>query len=135
MALTNTPGYPQAVDVTKTQYLNADGTGQKTIFTAGANGSKVKGVIFSQSSTSRAIGFFVHGAFNLTLAVVTLPATAGEASGTPSVNVLANIPGLPLDSDGQPFLILGNGDGLSMTVGTQVPANNQVNATVISVDY
>lgn len=83
-----------------------------TAVAGGVNGSKVVSAYVVNSSTA------AHGAaifvFKAGVAVVevsvTIPQGAGVTAGIPPVNLLAPSvwPGLPLDSDGNPFFFLGS---------------------------
>lgn len=112
------------------QILPADTTTQKTVITAGANGNKV--VNLTASSTDTAAHdiqvAIVRSATTYILATTTVPITAGFVAGTPPVDLLALIPNLPRDQDGQPYLFLESGDTLVVSALVTVTA-----AKIISV--
>lgn len=85
--------------------------GVVTVYSGGANGSKIPGFLAAgigttsafdvQWGTSSGGSFYVYG-------TVSIPAGAGSSDSIPSVNILSttSLPGLTVDSDGNPFLIL-----------------------------
>lgn len=110
MAVTSTPALPQTIKRYSVQILNADASNLKTLATGGANGTKVMAVnVASTDTTARdvTIGITNGGTF-LPLGTVTVPVTAGTIAATPAVNALdiTKMPGLPVDSDGQPYVFL-----------------------------
>lgn len=113
------------------QILPADTTTQKTVFTAGSNGSKVTGLVLSSTDTSArdvAVSVTRSGTSYL-LGTVTLPIGAGFSGAVPAVNGLT-FPGLPADSDGNPYLLLLSGDTLTVAALTTVTAAKVISAVV-----
>jgi hypothetical protein len=105
------------------QILPADTTSQKTVVTAGANGSKVVSLIASSSDTTDRVVqvFLVRSATSYLLCTLTVPLTAGFAAAVPGpVNLLGFVPNLPVDNDGQPYLFLESGDTLTVASLTTV---------------
>jgi hypothetical protein len=97
-------------------FQNVDGTNPKTLFTAGANGSKViAGMANNFDSAARGFRYAVvrSGGYYY-LGQVDVPANASYQYGTPCVDLMAPsvIPGLPEDSDGQRYILLEPGDTL-----------------------
>lgn len=83
------------------------------VVTGGANGTKVMGLfISSQDPVDRSITVeIVHGGVFGSFMFTTIPALSGSVSPTiPPVNLLSPAiwPGLPLDSDGNPYFLLGS---------------------------
>ena len=112
------------------QILNADGTAQKLLITAGANGNKVVALIATSTDTvaQNIQVSIVRNATTLILATTAVPASAGNAAGTPPVDLLAIIPNLPRDQDSQPYLFIESGDTLVVNSGGTVTAGRVVNA-------
>ncbi len=112
------------------QIANADASNLKTVVTGGANGSKVPALMLSSSDgTARDVTFGVsRSATFYPLGTVTVPITAGQLAGTPGINAFAPsiCPGLPVDSDGQPYLFLQSGDTLDFKALTTVTAAKAV---------
>lgn len=110
MAVTATPALPQAPIHSGVKILPADTSTLKTVYTGGANGSKIVSVIVSSSDTSTRdvqLGITTSADFKV-LCTVTIPITAGYVAGTPPVNLLSpsNCPGLSVDNDGQTYIFL-----------------------------
>lgn len=90
------------------------GTGSNvfvTVYTGGANGSKITALNAAANGTTAAYDVHVavvSGSTGYFLGTGSVPISAGLLSGTPAVSLLnqANSPGLSLDSDGNPYLIL-----------------------------
>ena len=97
-----------------------------TLYTAGANGSKCFGLVASNSdSVTHLLTVELYdGATAYVFAAVTLPATAGFATGIPAVSISnsANWPGLPVDGNGNAFFYLNSGDTLKVTYATAFTA-------------
>ena len=112
------------------QILNADGTAQKTVITAGANGNKVVALIATSTDTAaqNIQVSIVRNATTFVLATTAVPAGAGNAAGTSPVDLLAIVPNLPRDQDSQPYLFLESGDTLVVNSGAAVTAGRVVNA-------
>jgi hypothetical protein len=102
------------------QIINATGAGQVTVVTPGGNGSKVLNLIASSNDTvaHTVIVAIIRSATSFFLAATSVPASAGVVAGTPPVDLLAVIPNLPHDQDGQPYLFLNSGDALVVSVST-----------------
>lgn len=86
------------------------GTTVQTLYTGGANGSKVYGINIASGSTAAvSVRYQVsNGGNNYVINTQSVAASAGFDGSTPPINLLAPaiVPGLPLDSDGNPYLIL-----------------------------
>ena len=89
------------------------------LFIAGPNGSKVFAIIAtSTDSIQHDVNISIVsalGSFPVTeLGTASVPAGAGQTSAVPPANLLtaANFPGLPLDSDGNPYILLAANDKL-----------------------
>ena len=134
-AVTNTGVFPQAPTLDLVQILPADTTTQKTLVTCTTNGTKIVGVIVSSTDTAtRDVTLaLVRSATSYTINTVTIAINAGSVAGTPPVNMMSatNAPGLPLDSDGNPFFYCNTGDTVKVNVGTTVTAAKAVNAIAI----
>jgi hypothetical protein len=78
-----------------------------------------------------------NGSTDYILGTKTVGAGAGNAAGTPAVNLLdpAVIVGLPIDSDGNPFLYLVSGDTLTAAVLTQVTSGKLINLQAVTADF
>jgi hypothetical protein len=123
----------------KAQITSSSGTTPVSLVTPGANGTKVVSIICSNTDTS---------AYNVTFAVVRSSATyllgtiavgpnAGNTSGAPPVSILntTNIPGIPQDSDGNPYLFLESSDMLQMVNGSTITAGKAISCHTVAADF
>lgn len=136
------PTYPQTINVNKAQILNATGTGTITLYTAGANGSKIKRVIARSTDTIfHGMGIFLNDGTQWRLGTSRINA-AGSASTFPSVDLLhfffngvLLMPGIPFDADGNFLLLLKANEKLQINTGQTVTAGTALNFTTIGVDF
>lgn len=141
-ALTATPVFvqtPKTIIVTFVQGTDVAGT-YKTVYTGDTSGSKVVGLYCTSNDTALSHLVTVQMSTSTAAhcspqsncmggAAVTVPINAGFATGVPAVNMLApaNWPGLPVDSDGNPFLFLqGNTQTIEVTFATGLTTSTQV---------
>ena len=108
------------------QIVNADASANKTVVTAGANGSKVVSLLATSTeltANNRDLQVSViRSATVYILATITVPFSAGFTAAVPApINLLVNIP-LPVDNDGQRYLFLESGDTLVVASLTTVTA-------------
>jgi hypothetical protein len=106
------------------QVLNATGTASVTVVTAGANGNKVVNLIATSTDTATQTitVSLVRSATAFVLATTSVPASSGNASGVAPVDLLAVIPNLARDQDGQSYLFMESGDTLVVNTGAAVTA-------------
>ncbi len=140
MPVTSTPALPQAPISSKIQILPADASGLKTVYTGGSNGSKIVSVIVSSSDTSTRdvqLGITRTAVF-YPLCTVTIPITAGQVAGTPPINLLSpsNVPGLPVDNDGQTFIFLTDAsDSLQIKALTTVTTAKEIDVNSFGANF
>lgn len=150
-AVTATPVFIQTPKLGRIQILNGTGayaiaSGAATVtntvaaYTCGANGSKITGIIASSNdSASRELTVFMVPASNVPyiITTATIPITAGQLAGTPPVSMLSatNAPGLPMDSDGNPYLLCESGDVIRVGVKVAVTSNLVVTVLVVASDF
>lgn len=112
----------------------------KTLYTAGANGSKCYGgYITSNDATSHLVTIQIvnaavkYGGMSINTGT-TLP---GFANAVPPIAFMssANWPGLPVDSSGNPYILLANGDTLQATFATALTASDFVNIVIVCSDF
>lgn len=140
MAVTATGSFPQTPKNGNVQILPADTTTLKTIYTGGANGSKIVALMASSSDTAaRDVTWGITvGAVFYPLGTVTIPITAGQIAATPAVNLLdvAKSPGLPIDSDGNPFVFLASASyTLQAKSLVTVTAAKEIDIAAIAADW
>jgi hypothetical protein len=110
------------------QILNATGTAQVTVITAGSNGSKVLNLVATSTDTAAqtiAVSL-VRSSTTYLLATTSVPANSGNVSGTAPVDLLAIISNLPRDQDGQPYLFLNSGDTLVVNSAGSVTSGKTI---------
>lgn len=124
------------------QFSTADAANALKTFTqGGANGTKVIGLYGTNSDGGAAHALTLHlqrSGVNYGGVAVSLPANSGFVSGTPPVNLMSTAvwPGLPVDSDGNPFLFLQSTlDILMATYGTTLTTNTVVNVQAVTGDF
>ena len=115
---------------------NANGTTAVTIFTAGANGSVVRGLNVYSTDTatgSMTLNLVISGT-SYPLVTTTIPIQAGSVTGTPPVNLLSSAicPSLPKDAYANPVLQLAS--GASLTVSMAVAPTAAKVFTVVPVN-
>jgi len=110
----------------------------KTIYTAGANGSKCNGLVIANNdpSATHVITLeIVNGGTSYPLATfVTTSPTSGQYSTVNAINS-TNWPGLPLDSDGNPYVQLISGDTLKATFATALTSSDQIEVFAACADF
>jgi hypothetical protein len=114
----------------KVQIVNADAQAQKTVYTAGASGSKVSSLIAVSSDTAaRDVQISITNAgTSYPLGTVAVAIGAGNSSAANAVNLLdpTKLIGLAYDSDGNPFIHLISGDTLTVSALTTVTSGKLI---------
>ena len=141
-AVTPTPAMLQTPNVAVQNFVQGtDSAGTyKTVFTAGSNGSVVRGMMVTStdSTTTHLVTCaVVRSATNYIFTAFTAPLGAGTTITNPAVAPLtATItPGLQLDADGNPTLYLKSGDTLACTYATTLTSTTQINVVAIGADF
>jgi hypothetical protein len=112
----------------------------KTLYTAGANGSKCFGM-WSTNNDGSATHLITVQIFNATVGyggmAITSVESAGYANATPAQNLTspANWTGLPIDANGNPYISLVSGDTIQATYATTLTSSDYINITVNCLDY
>jgi len=112
----------------------------KTLYTAGANGSKCMGMYTTNndgSATHLVTVQIVNATVKYGGVALTSVSSAGFANATPpqALMTAAVWPGLPVDSDGNPFLMLASGDTLQATFATSLTSTDVLNIVVTCADF
>lgn len=135
--MASTPNLPAAPRVTPTNIPAAVSTSAyTTVFTAGASGSKLVGIFANNQDVSArdVIIAITRSSVNYQIGRVSVPASSGNAANNPVINLLANtFAGMPIDNDGQPYLLLNFGDTLS--VNLPVTLSTGMNIVGIGGDF
>jgi hypothetical protein len=140
MAVTATPVFVQTPKNYKVQILPADTSNLKTIATGGTNGTKVHSIVVSSNDTaSRDVTWGITtAAVFFPMGTVTIPITAGFIAATPAVQLLdlTKTPGLPLDGDGNPYVLLSSAsDTLQIKSLATVTAAKEIDVTALGGDF
>lgn len=143
---------PQTVKYQPTYFVagtDAAGT-YKTAYTGGTNGSKIVGIYVA--STDGSVAHLVNIQVSSSTsshcsptntscsagAAQTIPVSAGMIATAGVINMMAPgvWPGLPRDSDGNPYIYLtGSSQTLEATFATALTASTQVMVNVIAADF
>jgi hypothetical protein len=137
MAMTPTPALPQTPKPYPSQIVNASGTGAVTAAAGGSNGTKLVALIATNTDSNAYVlqMSLVRGATTYLIGTVAIPAGAGSAAVTPAVNLMVSLTGLPVDSDGNPFLFLASGDTLAINTLSTVAASKALAVIGIGADF
>jgi hypothetical protein len=123
----------------KAQITTASGTLPVSLVAGGANGTKVISIICSNTDTSGYNLTFsvLRSSSSYVLGTVAVAASAGSLAGSPPVSVLnqTNVPGIPLDSDGNPYLFLESTDTLQMANGSSIGAGKAISCHTVAADF
>lgn len=143
-----TPQTPNLKAVSFVQGTDVAGT-YKTVYAGGTNGSKITALWLTSNdgSASHLINIQISSSSSAHCSpqsgcyagmAITLPVNAGFANGAPAVNALSatNWPGLPVDSDGNPYIYLPSTSyTIEMTFTTALTASTDVNGIAIGADF
>lgn len=140
MAVTSTGSFPQSPKNGNVQILPADASALKTVYTGGANGTKIVSLIATSNDTSArdvTWGITVAATF-YPMGTVAIPITAGSINSAPAINLfdLNRTPGLPLDSDGNPYIFLASASyTLQIKALTTVTAAKEIDISAVAADW
>jgi len=138
---------PQGLNPGFVQFLQGtDSAGTyKILVNAGANGSKCLGAHMSTDDGTAThlvtlqvtAGQVANSGVRYGGAALTTVLSAGFANATPAQSLMApNVwPGLAIDSDGNPYLILGAGNSLQATFASALTASTRINLQITCFDY
>lgn len=112
----------------------------KTIYTAGANGSRCYGLFMSNSdgsATHTVSSLLTNSTFTVFGASVTTTVGAGTSPTNPPQPFMtpAIWPGLPVDEYGNPYIQLASGDTLQAQFATALTAGTQITMQVTCSDF
>jgi hypothetical protein len=133
---------PQTVNRGIVQFLQGtDSAGTyKTLYTAGANGSRCYSMWSTNndpSATHLLTVQIVNSAVKYGGVALTSVSSAGFVNGTPAQNLMSttNWPGLPVDQYGNPYIELISGDTLQATFATALTASDLINIVTSCSDF
>lgn len=136
--VTATPSFPQLPKNGLFQIVNGTGTAFSTVYTGGANGSKITSLMATSNDTAaHDIQIAItNGGVNYVIGTVSVAIGAGNTSGVNATNLLntTNMPGLPLDTDGNPYIHLKSAsDTLTVSAVVAVTTGKAVNIIAATV--
>jgi hypothetical protein len=131
--------FPSVPALGLVQIALADASNQKTILTAGASGAKVTSIFaLSDDSNARVLTVSVlRSAVHYPIAVVSVPANSGTDGTAPAVDLLpaALSPWVPVDNDGQKYLLLEAADVLEVKSGSTVTTAKLVTVGAVGANF
>lgn len=134
--MSSTPTYVASPNPGLAQIANADASSLKDLVTAGSSGTKVTGINVASTDTSaRVIQLWqTRSATAYLIGSLSVPAASGNDGSTISANLLGLIGGLPVDNDGNPYILLKSGDKLQVSSTTTVTSAKIVHVTATAGD-
>ena len=111
-----------------------------TLYTAGTNGSRCNAMWTTNndaSATHLVTVQIVNTSVKYGGTALTSVSSAGFANATPAQNLMSSTvwPGLPTDSDSNPYLQLVTGDTLQATFATAITSTDVLNIVVSCADF
>lgn len=149
-AVTATPVFVQKPKLKTTIFVQGtDVAGTyKTAYLGGADGSKITGIWVTSNDGSAAHLVTVQLSTSTTAhcsptnlsclggVAITIPVSSGFANGVGAVNILSSWPGLPTDSDGNPYIYLTDAtQTVEATFATALTASTQIAVVVQGADF
>lgn len=138
MPKTYTCPFTQSVNAQVPQtFANSDGNTVKTIFTAGADDSRIYSILISSTDTSdRTLQLYLSdGTTNFELRRLTISASAGTSVTVPIVSGLSGLD-LPFDSQGNRYMPIRRNFQLRVNViGTAVTSGQTIDVIVLAEDF
>jgi hypothetical protein len=112
----------------------------KTIYTAGSNGARCNALWLTTDDASATHVVTVQitsGGIRYGGVTVLTVVSSGYVNAVPSMNLLAPTlwPGLPPDSDGNPYIQLASGDTLQATYATALTASTRINLVAFCGEF
>jgi hypothetical protein len=141
MVKSATPVFPIHIKNGYARLANADGTGYKTIYTPGSEGSIIKQISFiNTQTTTRVLQLAVTvSGVDYQIGTINVPASAGNLITIPTVNVLrdAQLPNMFVDNSGNPIIMLNSDEVLKakVTVAVASGATNFIDIFVQGMDF
>lgn len=138
--VTDTPVFIQTPRAYKVQIVSASGTTAQVLAAGGPNGTKVLSIVASNTNSGAGYNVTIsvlRGTTTYVLTTVNVPASSGNLASTPPVALLnlTTIPGLPVDSDGNPYIYLEPTDTLQASVSVAVTSGKAVSLETVAGDF
>jgi|ERR1022692_1354913 hypothetical protein len=139
MAKINSLPLVQNLNNANATFVNADSTTLKTVFTAGANDTHLKGILVSSTDTSAVkLQFWLRtGGVDSLIGTVNIPALSGTDGATNAIDALNSVamPGLPGDAVGKRYIGMKNGDTLKIGPVAAVTSGKTLYVTFLGEDF
>jgi hypothetical protein len=137
--MASSANFPATPHLGLAQIANADASNQKTILTAGASGAKITSLFaLSDDTSARVLTVSVlRSAVHYPIAVVSVPANSGTNGTVPAVDLLPSglSPWVPVDNDGQKYLLLEAADVLEVKSGATVTSTKLITVGAVGADF
>lgn len=139
MSVSNVPIFPQTIQSEAIQILPATGSTLVTLYTAGANGSKIENIIATNTDSTTAylitLTFIING-ISYPVTTINVPLSSGLTNSAPAISLLknANLP-TASDSNGNPYLYMGAGTLLKVNSSTTVTSGQSLSFVALGGDY
>lgn len=133
--MATTPAFASTPKITPQSFVNADGTGKKTVVTAGSSGTKVTGLVATSTDTSTRIAqvWLTRSGTSYLLGSVSVTTLAGTDGAVNTIDLFSTIP-LPTDNDRRKYLFLVSGDTLQVSFTVAVTAAKEIDILAIHGD-
>jgi len=139
MAKTNEAVFTQNTNNARATIVNADGTTAKSLISAGADDTKITGIALTTDDSAAVNVQIIYndGTNDTVLGIVNVPLTSRFAASKPGVNGLntTDLPHLPKDSAGNPFIMLKNGHSLKVAALATVTSAKTLYAVAFGEDF
>lgn len=135
MATSPQPIFPQSWITAGLAIVNATGTTVTAVTATTANGSQVKNLQATSTETATAHDLAVYknsGGTNYLIGTVAVPINSGFTSGAPPINLLQNLPGLPVDSNNNPYISLAPTELIEVAVVVAVTSGKTLTVVATS---
>lgn len=135
MVANTSPIFPVAPKEGHVSIANADGQNLKTVYTAGANGSRISRLTLNSTDTAnRDVGIFVNGSL---VATVQVAIGAGQSSGVPAKDVFAdaNFKQAYFDANGNLVMDIPAGVILAINAPATVTATKTITGNMLAADF
>jgi hypothetical protein len=136
---TSTPIYPQTINTPVAQILPADTTTLKTLYTGGANGSRLEHLSCTSTDTAaRDLAFYLTvSGVDYLLATLNVPINAGNTNAIYPVDIFTHpaFSWLPIDANGNRYMYIASGAVLKVKALVTITAAKAIQFNVFGGDY
>ena len=139
MPVTSTPIFPQTIKATPQQILPATASALVTLYSGGANGSRIDNIVVTSTDTSnRDLQFYItSGGTDYLIATLQAPQGSGNTNNVYPVNVFQSLPFafLNYDPNGNKYLYLDSTDVLKVKCTATVTTAKVIQLVTFGGDY